>query len=58
MIHATETDGIQIVDTVSEFQANRATGETLQSFLMAQDVSHFHDVTRHVKGIDEANKEN
>ena len=56
VIHATEADRIQIVDTVSAYHANRATGETLPGLLIAQDVSHFHDVTDHVQSIDEANR--
>ncbi len=56
VIHATEADGIQIVGTVSAYHANRVTGETLPGLLIAQDVSHFHDVASHVQSIDEANR--
>jgi hypothetical protein len=31
------------------------TGETLPGLLRAQDVSHFHEVTRWIQNIDEAN---
>ena len=56
VLHATEADGIQIVGTVSAYQANRATEETLPGLCIAQDVSHFHDVASQVQSIDEANK--
>ena len=56
VLHATEADGIQIVGTVSAYQANRATGEALPGLLIAQDVSHFHDVASEMQSIDEANK--
>ena len=56
VLHATETDGIQIVGTVSEYHANRATGEALPGLLIAQDVSHFHEVASRVQSIDEANR--
>ncbi len=55
-LDATEADGIQIVGTVSAYQANRATGETLPGLCIAQDVSHFHDVASQVQSIDEARK--
>jgi len=56
VLYSTETEGVQIVGTVSAYQANRATGETLPGLLVAQEVSHFHDVTSHIKSIDEAHK--
>ena len=56
VIHATEADGIQIVGTVSAYHANRVTGETLPGLLIAQDVSHFHEVASRIQSIDEANK--
>ena len=56
VVHGNEADGIQIVGTVSAYQANRATGETLPGLLIAQDVSHFHDVASRIQSIDEANK--
>ncbi len=57
VIHGNAVDGIQIVGTVSAYQANRATGETLPGLLIAQDVSHFHDVASRIQSIDEANKQ-
>ncbi len=56
VIHSTTTDGIQIVGTVTEYHANRATGEALPGLLIAQDVSHFHEVASKVQSMDEANK--
>lgn len=51
-----DTDGVQIVGTVSAYQANRATGETLPGLLIAQDVSHFHKVASSIQSIEEAKK--
>lgn len=56
VMYGTETDGIQIVGTVSAYQANRVTGETLPGLLIAQDVSHFHTVASTVQSLDEASK--
>jgi hypothetical protein len=56
VMYLTETDGVQIVGTVSAYSANRATGEALPGLAIAQDVSHFHDVANHVQSIDEANR--
>lgn len=58
VLHATDidTDGVQIVGTVSEYWANRATGETLPGLLIAQDVSHLHDTARTIQSIEEENK--
>lgn len=56
VLFSTETDGVQIVGTVSAYQANRATGEALPGLLIAQDVSHFHDVANHIRSLDDANK--
>jgi hypothetical protein len=54
VLFLTETEGVQIIGTVSAYQANRATGEALPGLLIAQDVSHFHDVLNHVRSVDEA----
>lgn len=56
VLFLTETDGVQIVGTVSAYSANRATGEVLPGLAIAQDVSHFHDVANHIHSIDEANR--
>jgi len=56
VLYSTGTEGVQIVGIVSAYQANRATGEALPGLLIAQDVSHFHDVASQIKSIDEANR--
>lgn len=56
VLYKHETDGVQIIGAVSAYRANRATGETLPGLLVAQDVSHFHDVLQHVRSVDDANK--
>ena len=56
VLFSTETEGVQVVGTVSAYRANRATGEALPGLLIAQDVSHFHDVADHIRSIDDANK--
>ncbi|MDG4583649.1 MAG: serine protease [Candidatus Competibacter sp.] len=56
VVYSTEADGTRIVGIVSAYRANRATGEALPGLLIAQDVSHFHSVSDHVRSIDEANK--
>lgn len=54
VLHSTETDGIQIVGTVSAYISNRATGETLPGLALARDVSHFHETISMIKNLDEA----
>jgi hypothetical protein len=56
VLHLTETDGVQIVGVVSAYSANRVTGEALPGLSVAQDVSNFHDVAKHIHSIDEANR--
>ncbi len=56
VIHRTDADGVQIVGTISAYMANRATGETLPGLSVAQDVSHFHAIIKHIKSLDEARK--
>jgi hypothetical protein len=50
------TDDVKVVGIVSAYRANRVTGDTLPGLLYAQDVSHFHDVIRAIRSIDDANK--
>lgn len=45
---------IRIIGCVTAYHANRATGEALPGLLRAQDVSHFHEVAKRVRDIDEA----
>jgi hypothetical protein len=54
VIYSTETDGTQIVGTVSAYVSNRATGDTLPGLAIARDVSHFHDTISMIKNLDEA----
>ena len=48
------TDGVNFVGAVSAYHANRTTGEALPGLLVAQDVSHFHEVVTDIKTVDEA----
>lgn len=54
VVYSNGTDGVQIVGTVSAYKANRSTGDALPGLLIAQDVSHFHDVVQHIKSLDDA----
>jgi hypothetical protein len=56
ILYLNKTDGVQVIGIVSAYHANRASGEALPGLLIAQDVSHFHDVLLRVRSIDEANK--
>ena len=56
VIFSNETDGVQIVGTVSAYRANRTGGESLPGLLIAQDVSHFHEVIQHIRSVDEARR--
>ena len=51
-----KTEGVQIVGSISAYQANRATGEPLPGLSIAQDVSHFHGVIEEIRSIDDANR--
>lgn len=56
VLYSTPTDGLQLVGAVSAYIVNRATGEALPGLSVAQDVSHFHEITNQIRSIDEANK--
>lgn len=56
VLYSTDTEGIQFIGTVNAYKANRVTGESLPGLLIAQDVSHFHDILNYVRSTDEANK--
>lgn len=56
VLYKSETEGVQIIGSVSQYRVNRATGEALPGLLIAQDVSHFHEVFNHVRSIDDANR--
>lgn len=57
VLFSTDTEGVQIVGTVSAYRPSKTSGDTLPGLLLAQDVSHFHDIITRVKSIDEANKQ-
>lgn len=54
VFHCPGPDRVQIIGSVSAYQANRAYGESLPGLLRAQDVSHFHDVAGFVRNLDDA----
>ena len=54
VIYSTETDGVQIVGTVSAYVSNRATGDALPGLAIAKDVSRFHDTITMLNSLDEA----
>lgn len=58
VLYSTETDGVQIVGTISAYVSNRATGETLPGLSIARDVSHFHDTIKEIKSLDDARRQN
>jgi hypothetical protein len=51
-----ETDGAQFVGVISAYHANRQGGDTLPGLLIAQDVSHFHNVIQGLNSLAEAKK--
>jgi len=54
VIYSTDTEGVQIVGTVSAYVSNRVTGDTLPGLSIARDVSHFHEAISTIKSLDEA----
>lgn len=56
VVWSTAAEGVQIVGAVSAYIVNRATGESLPGLAVAQDVSYFLAVAKHVKTVDEARK--
>ena len=54
VFHLADTDGVQIVGTISAYVSNRATGENLPGLAIATDVSHFHSMVSTLKSMDEA----
>jgi hypothetical protein len=55
VFHSPTPAEVQIIGCISAYHANRVTGETLPGLLRAQDVSHFHDITKFIRNFDEAN---
>lgn len=50
--------GVQIVGAIMAYVANRAvSGSTLPGLSVAQDVSHFHSITSHIRTVDEARRQ-
>jgi hypothetical protein len=56
VIFSSGTDGAQFVGVVSAYHANRQRGDALPGLLVAQDVSHFHQIVQHLRSRDEAQK--
>ncbi len=54
VLYISPTDGVQIIGIVCQYRANRVTGEALPGLLYAQNVSHFHNVLKQVKSLDDA----
>ncbi len=54
VIYSTETEGVQIVGTISAYISNNASGTTTPGLAVARDVSHFHDTISVIKNLDEA----
>ena len=50
------TEGVQLVGIVSAYRINRQSGEALPGLLIAQDVSHAHDVIGRIRSFDEAKR--
>ena len=57
VMYSTDTDGVQIVGSISAYVSNKVTGETLPGLSIAGDVSYFHDTITNIKSLDEANKQ-
>jgi hypothetical protein len=51
-----ETDGAQFVGVISAYHASRQGGDALPGLLIAQDVSHFHNVIQRLKSLAEARR--
>lgn len=54
VFHCPKPPNPQIIGCVSAYHANRATGEALPGLLRAQDVTHFHAASAHIRAVDEA----
>lgn len=57
VVYPTSTEGVQIIGTVSAYRPSRAGSDVLPGLLIAQDVSHFHEIIDRVKSMDEAARE-
>jgi hypothetical protein len=56
-IHSPNPENIQIVGAIAAYMPNRASGNMLPGLSVAQDVSHFHDITLRIRSMDEAKKQ-
>jgi hypothetical protein len=56
VLYSTESEGVQIVGSITAYQANRQSGDTLPGLSIAQDVSHFHKIAAHFKSLDDAER--
>jgi hypothetical protein len=57
VIVSSNTDGVQIVGSITAYRANRASGEALPGLSVAQDISHFQESASRMRTIDEAEKQ-
>jgi secreted trypsin-like serine protease len=48
--------GLRIVGVVSHYRANRLAGDPLPGLLYAQDVSHFHEVIKEIRSLEEGQR--
>ena len=51
-----DASSLQFVGVISAYHANRLTGGTLPGLLIAQDVSHFHDVISFFRNLEDARR--
>lgn len=56
VIYSHDGSDIHVVGSITAYMANRQTGATLPGLSVAQDVSHFHDVTGNIRSYDEAKR--
>lgn len=54
VVYIQPDNSLSIIGIVSQYVANRSTGEALPGVVIAQDVSHFHSTTSRVKSLEEA----
>lgn len=57
VVYSTETEGVQIIGTISAYMTSRAAGDILPGLSFARDVSHFHDTISEIRSMDEAREQ-
>ena len=57
VFHVIASGDVHILGIVSAYHPNRVVGDTLPGLAIAQDVSHFHDVTTHIHSLEEARRQ-